>query len=600
MLDSEAKARGDIPPSAASPVGNSGDPSAARARNEQQSGAALRTVVQRKVAVGGAGAVADADPKGAGMPLPDGVRAKMERSLNHDFSNVRIHLDGRAQRMGAEAFTQGNDIHFAPGKYDPDSPAGLELLGHELAHVVQQTEGRVAAKAQAKGPGLNDDPSLEQEADVMGARAAAGTPAREGAAVAPAAPVSGDAVQRKITIGGYPNEKEYEYKAFCEAFDTTIDTAPIPKELAHIAAKTVRLELRKKLQEYDETNKEAASIEALLEEAWEDITRPLLESHSKPEQLEDNEHRNRLELAVKDREQLINVDIEKLKKLPLERLMGISGLAQKKPKDVEKAMWVVRDLQVSTLLGKLCDEYGKKLESIALEISKEPNHLEGRKEGIKEVGMKLVKEHPPDECVYISLGASPSVVTKYIELTQKAEVHELPLSGLSGARASIKTDWENKDKRERLCGFIDGYLEKMAATGKRVVVVDFSTGGSLYAAEFIIGKYLLEKKKIGNQNQVVPLTLLAPTATNEEEAKTEKFKTDDAVVKPSKLTGLQLFTETFKAFSKDLQNSAFKQFGYRDTDENSTKMIMEGAHTQLHVLGGYERLTRDLKTIFDL
>ena len=45
--------------------------------------------------------------------------------------------------IGAQAYTTGSDIHFAPGQYDPHSPAGQEVLGHELWHVVQQKEGRV-------------------------------------------------------------------------------------------------------------------------------------------------------------------------------------------------------------------------------------------------------------------------------------------------------------------------------------------------------------------------------------------------------------------------------------------------------------------------
>jgi len=51
--------------------------------------------------------------------------------------------------LGAQAYTQGTDIHFAPGQYQPSSQGGQELLGHELAHVVQQADGRVKATTQA-------------------------------------------------------------------------------------------------------------------------------------------------------------------------------------------------------------------------------------------------------------------------------------------------------------------------------------------------------------------------------------------------------------------------------------------------------------------
>lgn len=104
--------------------------------------------------------------------LPPALRAQMEAALGHDFSGVRIHTGSKAAEVGAVAYTQGTDIHFAPGAYDPGSISGRQLLGHELTHVVQQAQGRVSATTQAKGMGVNDDVGLEREADVLGAKAA--------------------------------------------------------------------------------------------------------------------------------------------------------------------------------------------------------------------------------------------------------------------------------------------------------------------------------------------------------------------------------------------------------------------------------------------
>ena len=70
------------------------------------------------------------------------------------------------------AYTQGTDIHFAPGQFKPDTSAGQQLLGHELTHVIQQAEGRVQPTTEVGGMAVNDDLSLEHEADVMGAKAA--------------------------------------------------------------------------------------------------------------------------------------------------------------------------------------------------------------------------------------------------------------------------------------------------------------------------------------------------------------------------------------------------------------------------------------------
>lgn len=105
--------------------------------------------------------------------MPDDVKQRMEDSFQTDFSSVRVHPDSsKAPEVGALAFTQGTDIHFAPGQFKPDTSSGQQLLGHELTHVVQQAEGRVPVTGEIGGMALNDDASLEHEADVLGAKAA--------------------------------------------------------------------------------------------------------------------------------------------------------------------------------------------------------------------------------------------------------------------------------------------------------------------------------------------------------------------------------------------------------------------------------------------
>ncbi len=70
----------------------------------------------------------------------------MEASLGHDFSDVRIHTDGRASESAkavqASAYTVGNDVVFGSGAYAPEPDAGKRTLAHELTHVVQQRSGR--------------------------------------------------------------------------------------------------------------------------------------------------------------------------------------------------------------------------------------------------------------------------------------------------------------------------------------------------------------------------------------------------------------------------------------------------------------------------
>ncbi|MEG3928233.1 eCIS core domain-containing protein [Microcoleus sp. T3_D1] len=116
-------------------------------------------------------------PSGGGKLMPEPVQQKMEGAFGADFSGVRIHEGPQAKAINAIAYTQGENIHFQPGKYQPDTQSGQELLGHELTHVVQQRAGRVAAP-QKKGIPINADSGLETEADVLGAKAARGEQAQ--------------------------------------------------------------------------------------------------------------------------------------------------------------------------------------------------------------------------------------------------------------------------------------------------------------------------------------------------------------------------------------------------------------------------------------
>jgi len=104
--------------------------------------------------------------------VPGNVMSKMETSIGADFSDVNIHEGSQASSIGALAYTQGSDIHFAQGKFDTGSTSGQELLGHELTHVKQQKEGRVTPTTSVQGMPVNDSPALEGEADRMGAAAA--------------------------------------------------------------------------------------------------------------------------------------------------------------------------------------------------------------------------------------------------------------------------------------------------------------------------------------------------------------------------------------------------------------------------------------------
>lgn len=80
--------------------------------------------------------------RGGGQQLASEARSFFEPRFHHDFGEVRVHTDARAEAtsraLSARAFTVGSDIAFAAGEYRPDTEAGRQLLAHELTHVVQQ------------------------------------------------------------------------------------------------------------------------------------------------------------------------------------------------------------------------------------------------------------------------------------------------------------------------------------------------------------------------------------------------------------------------------------------------------------------------------
>lgn len=97
--------------------------------------------------------------------LPDSLKAGVESLSGMPLDDVRVHYNSsRPAQLQALAYTQGSDIHIAPGEE--------RHLPHEAWHVVQQKRGAVKANTRLdNGSAINDSPSLEQEAERMGNRA---------------------------------------------------------------------------------------------------------------------------------------------------------------------------------------------------------------------------------------------------------------------------------------------------------------------------------------------------------------------------------------------------------------------------------------------
>lgn len=109
-----------------------------------------------------------------GQPLAPADRDFFEARLGRDFSRVRVHTgdaaSASARALAAKAYTSGEDIVFAAGRFEPGSAEGRSLLAHELAHVAQQqragTDGRgtVEARARAAADTLASGGQVETQA----------------------------------------------------------------------------------------------------------------------------------------------------------------------------------------------------------------------------------------------------------------------------------------------------------------------------------------------------------------------------------------------------------------------------------------------------
>lgn len=101
-----------------------------------------------------------------GQPLDARTRAYFEPRFGHDFSRVRVHSDSEAgksaQSINALAYTVGQHVVFAGGRYAAGSAETKALLAHELAHTLQQRHNSPASSSALQvGP---KDSAAEREA----------------------------------------------------------------------------------------------------------------------------------------------------------------------------------------------------------------------------------------------------------------------------------------------------------------------------------------------------------------------------------------------------------------------------------------------------
>jgi hypothetical protein len=126
--------------------------------------------------------------------------AQAGRTFDTDLSRTPVVTGSpEARALGVHAFTRAGGIHVAGSAAHLEGPAGRQLLGHELAHVVQQRQGRASGSVQARGLSVDPSMALEVEAERAGASFAAGIRADGALRTDPAAQLpGGDVTQMQL------------------------------------------------------------------------------------------------------------------------------------------------------------------------------------------------------------------------------------------------------------------------------------------------------------------------------------------------------------------------------------------------------------------
>ncbi|MCW3462007.1 eCIS core domain-containing protein [Chitinophaga nivalis] len=101
--------------------------------------------------------------------LPDKLKSGVENMSGLSMDDVKVHYNSdKPAQLQALAYAQGTDIHVGPRQE--------KHLPHEAWHVVQQKQGRVQPTMQLKsGTAINNNSTLEQEADTMGQKVSQAT-----------------------------------------------------------------------------------------------------------------------------------------------------------------------------------------------------------------------------------------------------------------------------------------------------------------------------------------------------------------------------------------------------------------------------------------
>ena len=106
--------------------------------------------LQRKADMANNAAQRAEAPRPNNTGMPDNLKAGIESLSGFSMDDVRVHYNSsKPAAVQALAYTQGTDIHVAPGQE--------KHLPHEAWHVAQQMAGRVSPTTNINGMAVNDN-----------------------------------------------------------------------------------------------------------------------------------------------------------------------------------------------------------------------------------------------------------------------------------------------------------------------------------------------------------------------------------------------------------------------------------------------------------
>ena len=152
--------------------------------------------LQRKADMANNAAQRAEAPRPNNTGMPDNLKSGIESLSGFSMDDVRVHYNSsKPATVQALAYTQGTDIHVAPGQE--------KCLPHEAWHVAQQMAGRVSPTTNINGMPVNDNAALEHEADVMGEKAVM---QRKGAVIEKNSPVNKTYSIQRCVVQRVPEE----------------------------------------------------------------------------------------------------------------------------------------------------------------------------------------------------------------------------------------------------------------------------------------------------------------------------------------------------------------------------------------------------------